>query len=110
MTTNLRLTGLVAHSRYYTERGTNRPVHDLVLVQHGGGGDVLARRTWDNTPASHLVAERMARSFRPLQRATVHATGWAFDAKHRQLVLTGVDHAEPASQPLPHHQLAHEAA
>jgi hypothetical protein len=110
MTTHLRLTGLVVHSRYYTEPRTHRAVHDLLLAMHGGGGDVLARRTFDDTPAAHIVAERLARSFRHLQRATVHATGWAFDEKRRQLVLTGVDHTEPEHQPAPAHQLAHEAA
>jgi hypothetical protein len=110
MTTTLRLTGLVAHSRYYTEPRTHRPIHDLLISQPGSALPTLARRAWDDTPAAHLIAERIARSFRPGQRATVTATGWAFDAKRQQLVLTGVDHAEAASQPLPHHQLAHEAA
>jgi hypothetical protein len=94
MTTALRLTGQVAVSRYYSEPKTHRAVHDLVLTQAGNSLPVLARRTWADTPASHLVAERIARTYRPGMRATVHATGWAYDAKRAQLVLSGVDHAE----------------
>lgn len=94
MTTALRLTGTVAVSRYYSEPRTHRAVHDLVIVQSGNSLPTLARRTWDDTPAAHLVAERIARQFRPGLRATVTATGWSFDPKRQQLVLAGVDHAE----------------
>jgi hypothetical protein len=99
MTTALRLTGQVAVSRYYSEPKTHRAVHDLVLTQPGNSLPVLARRTWPDTPANHLVADRIARCFRPGLRATVHATGWAYDTKRQQLVLSGVDHAE-AHQPI----------
>lgn len=102
-TTTLRLTGFVAHSRYYSEPKTHRAVHDLVLIQQGNSLPTLARRTWDDTPANHLVAERIARQFRPGLRATVHAAGWSFDARRQQLVLACVDHAEV-------HQVALEAA
>lgn len=95
----LRLTGTVAVSRYYSEPRTHRAVHDLVLIQPGNSLPTLARRTWDDTPANHLVAERIARQFRQGLRATVHAAGWSFDPKRQQLVLAGVDHAE-AHQPV----------
>ncbi len=94
MSTALRLTGLVATSRYYSEPRTHRAVHDLVLIQPGNSLPTLARRTWDDTPAAHLVAERIARGFRLGHRATVHAKAWSFDPKRQQLVLAGVDHAE----------------
>ncbi|MFY7867192.1 hypothetical protein [Roseateles sp.] len=90
----LRLTGLVAASRYYTEPKTHRAVHDLVLTQPGSSLPTLARRVWADTAAAHLVAERIARQFRPGMRATVHASGWSFDAKRQHLLLAGVDHAE----------------
>lgn len=90
----LRLTGTVAMSRYYTERGTHRAVHDILLVQAGNSLPALARRTFDDTPANHMVAERIARQLRPGLRATVHAAGWSFDASRQQLVLAGVDHLE----------------
>lgn len=110
MTTHLRLTGIVSHSRYYTEPGTHRAVHDLLLTQPCSALPTLARRTWDDTPAAHLVAERQARSHRPGQRATVTATGWRYCPKRQHLVLLGVDHTEPEHLPAPVHQLAHEAA
>lgn len=94
MTTALRLTGQVAVSRYYSEPRTHRAVHDLVLIQPGSSLPTLARRVWADTAAAHLVAERIARQFRPGMRATVHAAAWSFDAKRQQLVLSGVDHAE----------------
>ena len=104
MTTALRLTGQVAVSRYYAEPRTHRAVHDLVITQPGNSLPVLARRTWADTPASHLVAERIARTYRRGMRATVHAAGWAYDTKRAQLVLTGVDHAEA------HHPILEAAA
>lgn len=99
----LRLTGIVSTSRYYSEPKTHRAVHDMVLIQPGNSLPTLARRTWDDNPAAHLVAERIARAFRPGLRATVHAAGWSFDPKRQQLVLSGVDHAEA-------HQAVLEAA
>lgn len=99
--TALRLTGLVASSRKYsTPQG--RAVHELLLTQEPSANlahiPALARREWGADPASHQVAERMARQFRPGQRATVTAYGWAVDAQRGLLVLRGVDHAE-AQQP-----------
>lgn len=97
--TTLRLTGIVSVSRYYTEPKTHRAVHDLVLIQQANSLPTLARRTWDDNPAAHLVAERIARQFRKGMRATVTAAGWSFDPTRQQLVLAGVDHAE-ALQPI----------
>lgn len=106
---SVRISGTVHTSRYFTEPSTHRPMHELKLEQSPGATAAVARRVWDNTPAAHLVAQRMARAFRPGQRATVTAKGWRFDARQQHLVLIDVDHAETEQQQ-PFHEPAQTAA
>lgn len=103
MTTTLRLTGIVSTSRHYTSLA-GVAVHELVLTQPSSRGDALptlARREFDATPASHLIAQRLAHQFRTGQRATVHATAWRFNERRHMVELIGVDHAELLASPEP---------
>lgn len=98
MRTGLRLTGIVASSRKYATPD-GRAVHELLLTQEPSQNlarlPALARREFGGDPASHLVAERIARQYREGHTAIVTAHGWVVDAKRQLLVLTGVDHTEP---------------
>jgi hypothetical protein len=102
MTTTLRLTGIVSTSRHYTGLA-GVAVHELVLTQPSRSDALptLARREFDATPASHLIAQRLAHQFRTGHRATVHATAWRFNQRRHMVELVGVDHAEllPSQQP-----------
>lgn len=101
MKTGVRITGIVVDSRKYSTRD-GCAVHDLLLQQKPPGLPTLARREFGADPASHLVAERLARTYRPGQGATVTAHGWAVDAQRGLLLLREVDHCEPlpTEQPL----------
>lgn len=92
----VRITGVVESSRYYTERGTQQPVHELLLGQGDHQLRVLARRSWPNTAANHLVAQRLAASFKPGHRATVTARNWQLNPVRQLLELVGTDHCEQA--------------
>lgn len=92
--TGVRLTGIVLSSRKYAT-ADGRAVHELLLTQEPPSLPALARREWDTSPASHQVAERIARQYREGHTATVTAHGWAVDLQRQLLVLKGVDHVEP---------------
>lgn len=95
MSTAIRVTGTVSTSRNYTGlHGV--AVHELVLIQHDEALPTLVRREFDASPASHLIAQRLANQYRPGHRATATASGWRFNAKRYMLELIAPDHCEHA--------------
>lgn len=91
----LRITAQVSQSRKYaTPAGS--AVHELLLSQGPNTLPLLARREFDASPASHIVAQRLANQFRPGTRATVTARGWRFNPQRQLLELLATDHCEQA--------------
>ena len=101
MSTAVRITGLVASSRKYSDtRG--QAVHELLLTQGPDSLPVLVRRCFGGTATGHFVALGLERDHRPGQHATATGRAIHFDRRRHLLVLEAPDHLEPhvVEQPL----------